>query len=251
MYGRIVHLEPVHWVNDWPMVGEVLDGDGIGEPVARHLKPRVAKSYPMYEPQTHDEFDSSRLGEQWQWESNPDSSWFSCAKRPGWLRLYSQALSGGNTNLWNAGWIIGQKIPAPSLLVTTKIDADSLSQRSVAGLVVLGLDYSFIAIKKTEIGFQIRQSVHPDAENAQSKTDSVESRIAGGKGYLQLEVKDTGLCRFRYSLDGLKFIEVGKEFRAKAGKWVGARIGLFSERSNDSVRPGFADFDWIHFAPLK
>src|SRR5690606_4565837 len=32
-YGRIAHLQPVEWKNDWPLMGKDLDGNGIGEPV--------------------------------------------------------------------------------------------------------------------------------------------------------------------------------------------------------------------------
>ncbi|HPS12515.1 MAG TPA: glycoside hydrolase 43 family protein, partial [Prolixibacteraceae bacterium] len=32
-YGRILHLQPVQWVNDWPMMGVDTNNDGIGEPV--------------------------------------------------------------------------------------------------------------------------------------------------------------------------------------------------------------------------
>ena len=33
-YGRIVHLQPLKWVDDWPVIGSDEDGDGTGEPVA-------------------------------------------------------------------------------------------------------------------------------------------------------------------------------------------------------------------------
>ncbi len=33
MYGRVIHLNPMTWVNDWPVIGEDKDGDGCGEPV--------------------------------------------------------------------------------------------------------------------------------------------------------------------------------------------------------------------------
>ena len=32
-YGRLVHLQPMKWVNDWPVIGIDKDGDGCGEPV--------------------------------------------------------------------------------------------------------------------------------------------------------------------------------------------------------------------------
>ena len=44
-YGRIVHLQPVEWVDDWPMMGIDSNNDGIGEPVLRYKKPNVGKEY--------------------------------------------------------------------------------------------------------------------------------------------------------------------------------------------------------------
>lgn len=41
MYGRIIHLNPMTWINDWPIIGEDKDGNGCGEPVTRHKKPNV------------------------------------------------------------------------------------------------------------------------------------------------------------------------------------------------------------------
>ncbi len=61
-YGRIVHLQPVRWVNDWPVMGADADGDGTGEPVLKFKKPNVGKSYPTQTPPESDEFDSTRLG---------------------------------------------------------------------------------------------------------------------------------------------------------------------------------------------
>ncbi|MBP6760077.1 MAG: glycoside hydrolase 43 family protein, partial [Flavobacterium sp.] len=38
-YGRVVHLQPMKWINDWPVIGTDKDGDGTGEPVATYKKP--------------------------------------------------------------------------------------------------------------------------------------------------------------------------------------------------------------------
>ena len=36
-YGRVVHLQPMEWLeNGWPVIGVDKDGDGCGEP-AQHL----------------------------------------------------------------------------------------------------------------------------------------------------------------------------------------------------------------------
>src|SRR5436190_6481635 len=61
-YGRVVHLEPMAWKEDWPMIGVDTDGDRIGEPVAAFRKPVVSGAADIATPQTDDEFDGSTLG---------------------------------------------------------------------------------------------------------------------------------------------------------------------------------------------
>ena len=38
-YGRVVHLNPMRWNDDWPVIGNDPDGDGCGNPVLTHKKP--------------------------------------------------------------------------------------------------------------------------------------------------------------------------------------------------------------------
>ena len=38
-YGRVVHLQPMKWINDWPVIGEDKDGDGCGTPYSTYKKP--------------------------------------------------------------------------------------------------------------------------------------------------------------------------------------------------------------------
>ncbi|MDR2147966.1 MAG: hypothetical protein LBE91_16050 [Tannerella sp.] len=44
--GRIVHLQPMIWKNDWPVIGEDKDSDGCGDLVLIRKKPDVGKTYP-------------------------------------------------------------------------------------------------------------------------------------------------------------------------------------------------------------
>ena len=92
--GRVVHLQPARWKDDWPLMGVDIDGNGIGEPVA--VWPCPMPSKPSL-PQMSDEFDGTEkfwvgqqqrtLGLQWQWNHNPaDDSW-SLTTRKGFLTL--------------------------------------------------------------------------------------------------------------------------------------------------------------------
>src|SRR5699024_8354742 len=80
--GRFPSLQPVHWENDWPMVG-----NKEGEAVVTYNKPDVGKSYPKKTLPTSDEFDDTQLGMQWGWNHNPVDDKWSLSERPGYLRL--------------------------------------------------------------------------------------------------------------------------------------------------------------------
>ncbi|RYE04898.1 MAG: glycosyl hydrolase 43 family protein, partial [Sphingobacteriales bacterium] len=74
-YGRVVHLQPMKWVKDWPVIGVDEDGDGSGDPVMQYKKPAVGKAYPLETPPESDEFNDNKMGLQWQWQSNPQANW--------------------------------------------------------------------------------------------------------------------------------------------------------------------------------
>ena len=86
-YGRITHLEPMRWVDDWPVMGVKQDANGAGEPVLVYPKPDVGAQYPIAVPQTSDDFSSPTLGLQWQWFGNYQNDWLSLTARPGFIRM--------------------------------------------------------------------------------------------------------------------------------------------------------------------
>lgn len=249
-YGRIVHLQPMRWENDWPIMGIDYDDNGIGEPVSKFKKPNVGKTYQINVPQTSDEFDSLKLGLQWQWQANFDSSWISFKDRKGWLRFYSQKFLDSSKNFWNVPELLMQKFPAEKFRVTTKLEFNPEQIGEKAGLVIFGLDYSYIGIEKIKNGFQIYQAVNINAEK--NNEEIIDSKnIKQNKIYLRVEVGENARCIFYYSFDGKHFIKLGKDFNAREGKWVGAKVGIFSLAPYNSDKVGYADFDWFRFESIE
>ena len=70
-YGRIIHLQPLDWKNDWPFIGVEQNGDGIGEPIEVWNYLIQSKSGLDFKIPMNDEFDGTSLGIQWQWQANP------------------------------------------------------------------------------------------------------------------------------------------------------------------------------------
>ena len=258
-YGRIVHLQPMRWENDWPVIGVDYDKNGIGEPVLSPKMPDVGKTYPVDAPQTSDEFDSSSLHLQWQWEANYKESWFSLDARKGWLRLYIQLPSSKYKNLWNVPSLMLQKMPAPAFSATARFEFAQQSVGEKSGLVVFGLDYSYIGTNKSKAGYTISHIVCTKADKGSQEETTASVDASGSEIYLRVEVRPESateiipkvLCSFSYSIDGKIFHALGKTFTAREGLWVGAKVGVFALGSDATAKSGYSDLDWFRIERLE
>ncbi len=257
-FGRVVHLQPMIWRDDWPVIGAVPRGTGPGEPVLHRHKPDVGRAWPVAVPQTSDEFDAPVLGLQWQWNANPSAAWLSLTARPGFLRLASVPApatrndgSPAGRNLYDAPNFLLQKFPAPTFTVTTTIEFSPAAPGETAGLVVYGYDYALLGLRPTGAGRRLvllvnRASNQPGAE----EQEDAGFDLADSAATLRVTVDPRAVCRFSYSLDQRTFHPIGGPFQATADRWVGARVGLFAMAAASAAATGHADFDWFRVTPL-
>ena len=250
-YGRIIHLQPMSWVDDWPVMGVDTNGDGIGEPVMRYRKPDVGAQYPVAVPQMDDDFDGDALGLQWQWQANRKPEWYSLQARPGWLRLYAAQLPAGGT-LFEAPNIVCQKFAAPAFTATAKMAVEPGQTGFRAGLTVFGHSFRTLSLSCGPQGAALMLT-EGEGRKGQVSAERVlsETPIAQFAGEVLLQAVVTGgaRCAFRYSVDGgASFHDAGEPFEASEGGWVGAKIGLFCVSLDAPAgAAGYADFDWIQF----
>jgi beta-xylosidase len=243
-YGRIVHLQPLKWLNDWPVIGIDKDGDGKGEPVATYRKPDVGRLYPHQAPQTSDDFGANKLSLQWQWHANPLDEWLSLSVRRGWLRLPAVPWPANGKNLWAVPNLLLQKLPARQFTATTFVDASHLRGGERSGLVIMGRDYSYLAVHRTSAGLRLVRVTCNDAPKNTAEKEVGAVELKSNSAYLRVEVADGALCRFSYSTNGKRFESLDDEFKAQPGMWIGAKVGLFALGS----KQGYADYDWFHLA---
>ena len=121
-YGRVVHLQPMTWKNDWPMIGIDKEGKGIGEPVLTYKKPNVNNTFRAETPIESDEFNNDTLGLQWQWQANKNITWNVLLPYKNYLRLFAINQEKDAVNLWSNPNLLLQKFPAPNFTATTKVD---------------------------------------------------------------------------------------------------------------------------------
>jgi beta-xylosidase len=245
-YGRIVHLNPVSWVDDWPLMGVDLDGNGVGEPVTKYKKPNVGKTYPLVVPRTSDEFNSDKMGLQWQWHANYKNEWMSLTDRSGWMRLFAVPAPADAVNLWPVPNLLLQKFPAPEFTVTTKLDFSKLNEGEKTGLLIMGQSYSYIAVEKTSSGCRLIKMSCKDARGGDGEVKESNVGIKGDSIMLRVTVGEDAVCDFSYGR-GTEFSKIGETFTAREGRWIGAKVGLFCLSKSVRQKSGYADFGWFRF----
>ncbi|MCA1558304.1 MAG: glycoside hydrolase, partial [Acidobacteria bacterium] len=155
-------------------------------------------------------------------------------------------LPDGFRNFWDVPNLLLQKFPAPEFTVTTKVTYTPRTDDEETGLVVMGLDYAYVSVKKRAEGLFVSQTVVKDAEKGGSGKESAPSlSLKSNTFYLRVKVSNGKSCRFSYSADGVAFTPLGKTFEARQGKWIGAKVGIFAVRRGKTRETGYADFDWF------
>jgi beta-xylosidase len=248
-YGRIIHLQPMKWNADgWPSMGEDPDGDGVGQPVAAWRSPFGTTNAIREFPQ------------EWQWPAVPSPYWWMPMENG--FRLFSAEQK--ERGLWNCRNLLTQKFPAERFTVTARLTFrpnPSLNGEE-AGLVVTGRDYASLRLTDTPEGARLQFVTCKDADKGG------EEQVADLTLYpypdrpevslwvkLDVRAKATedavpdAVCRFYYSLDGKRYIQVKGSFTAKSGTWVGARFGFYCNRYAPKNDAGSLDVEDIRVMP--
>lgn len=244
-YGRVVHLQPMRWINNWPMIGLDQDQDGKGEPVTVYQKPNVGKIFPIQTIADNDEMNTSKLGLQWQWQANPQPSW-AMTTNTGLLRMFSVEQADSLQSVWNNPNLLMQKLPAEQFTATVKLSFHPLWEGERFGLIVFGADYAYLSIVKKQAGNYLSFAIAKDADKGKQENRTEGVQLHQQDLYLRVMVQQGAICNFSYSEDGIKFEPFGVSFQAKQGRWVGAKIGLFFNRFNKTNDAGAVDIDWFH-----
>ena len=279
-YGRVVHLQPARWVNDWLVIGDDQDGDGCGDAVAKWKKPNLPSSG-EFQPAESDEFDSNRLGLQWQFEGPANHYWYFADAHKSKLRLYGVQTPEDYRNLSDLQNVVMQKFPTENFTATAKMqfipNPEYKAKGEEAGLIIKGMDYAAVKLVTTQQGCVLRYVTCRDAMKGNAEetvfevpvkltqmgqpytvkyaVDEVpQARFATPDIYVRVKVHSEGIgnqikayADFSYSLDGKKFQPLGSTFTVKEGKWIGAKIGFYNSRPSICNDGAFLDIDWIRF----
>ncbi len=255
-YGRVVHLQPVEWRDNWPVMGVDKDGDYCGDPVTRYRKPKSRVDWHVVNPVESDEFESYRMGLQWQWHANYDQT-FGMPTAFGTFRIFNFKHAAESPNLWDVPNMLLQKTPADKFTATAKVRITSKADNQSGGIIMMGLDYSALMAKRVGKGFVLQRVTCKAADKGKAETvkdivtlnPTEEDKVDYKPGihldiYLRMKVND-GKCKFYYSLDGKKFQDAGEEFTMREGKWIGAKMGFVSVEPAGNTDRGWVEADWF------
>ena len=213
--GRIVHLQPVRWVDDWPVMGN------NGEPVKKIQVTGAKGQSPTWANFVRrDEFDSLTLGLDWQWAGGYiDPKWYFCDAENSLLRLYSAP---ANDELMPN--MLLQKIPATAFTATARVRFMPCTDKKMigaeqAGVIVFG-----------------------------RKVFTLEATPSNDWTYLRLTMDEHQRGQFYTSSDGKRWTKSGEAFQAEKGYWTGAQIGLFCTRNKTINDAGWMDVDWFEIS---
>ena len=238
--GRFPNLQPVTWVDGWPIVGN------NGVPYQTYTKPAGTNEYPR-QMTTTDVFRHFPLDMQWEWNHLPQANGYSLFERAGWLRLKATSttnlLSQAQNTLTQRIYMRSDK---PSI-GTVRLDVTKLADGDRAGICIFQDPYAQIGVEKKNGEYKIywRQDALDGA--AASTKEQYASATVTDIVYLRASFNyNTSKTKFYYSLDNKTWTAFGGETSMgfNLSVFVGARFGLFCYATS-ALGGGSADFDWF------
>lgn len=278
VYGRITHMQPVVWKNDWPVIGKDVEDIDCGEP--QHVYPKPTGVPTDVEPTylaASDDFNSAELGLQWQWLANSKKEFYSLTERPEALRLYSINPTGTSSGLkhdskpdlnqasepsvqsfptlWNCANVLTQKLVCPAFTADFSLDISGLKENCQAGILMIGGEYSALAFRKETDGTKLVyvESETKKLEAAIKDTNTNDVKIENilhstnvdasvATAVLRIVFGADKVCQMYYKLEGdNKFTKIPFSSTPKDHTWVGAKIGVFSTSVDCHISNGFVD----------
>lgn len=248
--GRIIHLQPMSWKEDWPIIGIAKDGNDYGEPVFTYRKPNVgeaAKEAEIFEPDASDDFSKKTLGLQWQWNANPKEDWYKLTSEGLCLKAVKQEEKIKHGDYPN---LLLQKWPAPEFICDTTLSLAGLKANEEAGVISMGVEYTLLSFARNEEGVVEASFINGKQKYGKILVESTEETSTQLGTLVFADDSETITVRmsvhrvgtqdlsekeknfpleevvFEYSTNGTDYKKAGS-YMAAAGRWVGVKSGVY------------------------
>ena len=260
LYGRICHLQPVEWVDDWPVIGSDEDHDGIGNPVSAFPMNECGVQKRMQE--SSDTFRNHTIGLQWQWLGNLSRSPYGESSRADGIALKAMNLSEeAEPIIWHSSNVLTQKLVMPEFRLDFRLDASGLKEGNRAGIVMMGGQYTSLDVRKENGGIRLvlAESEGDDSDRKEKEVNSFllkeadlsdltlrmifvrtsradvsdqgevicKAKPAEDLYYRSIESEKPELRLFWKIKDG-PFADTGCRYTPSDHTWVGAKTGFYA-----------------------
>lgn len=217
-YGRIIHLQPVRWVNDWPLCGDVKDELLSGTPVSEGIYPVDKKSF--YKIDTSDLFDKNQLSLMWQTPANKGKDWY-YFDRGLILNCIFHSLKAYNAlNLTPNVFLT--KIAYPSFKVMALCELLLKNDGDEVGFCYMGRQYQYLCIARIQgkNHLQLRQGYF----NQDHDVVLFDGIYQNNEIEFMMRFKENGTYQLGFNKTYLK-----GWFPALPGRWIGGKIGIYAK----------------------
>ena len=241
--GRLSTLQPVTWVDDWPIIGDD----------TKPLESFEVNLAPSGDNWTwdNDEFDEDELPLVWQWNHKPLDGCWSLSERPGWLRLTTGKIATGLSDARNS---LTQRTVGPKCCSIVKMDASRLKKGDFAGIsafqstrlsigIEAGGDGEKYLVAKSRTSMRVPGQMAPTEKVGTVYQEPAKSDIV----WLRLDydfTNDTATVSFSYDGNDWTKVDYELQMRFTLDYFTGYRTALFCYATEELG--GFADFDFFH-----
>jgi len=217
-YGRVVHLQPVTWVNDWPICGECRDELLAGTPVATGEYPISIKT-DFYLP-TSDDFCSDTLSLIWQTPANKKEGWYELKDGLKLNCYYHNEEAYNALNLTPN--IFMQKLAYLSFDASVCVKLDLQNEGDEIGLCLMGKDYAYVCVRRengtnvlyfADGHFGIEKDTY--LKGAVLKDDEI---------ILNLRYDEPNVVKFGYDEK-----ICSNNYYVSPGRWIGSKVGIYAK----------------------
>lgn len=258
--GRIPTLQPVTWVDGWPILGD------DGKPVKQfevNLKP-----WGENRTWASDEFrhKKNELDPVWQWNHKPDNALWSFTQRKGWLRLTTGYLA---EDIMHARNTLTQRTVGPRCVSEVLLDASGMKPGDNAGICAFQSNYCRIGVEVAEDGTRSLVGVNrvpparrrmrgaqaqPEQPQGNGETEVFRMPLTQNQVWLRIryvftpQADDTcgpDKAFMSWSLDGKNWTDVDAQLQMSFSLdlFTGYRTALYNYSTKQTG--GYADFDYF------
>ena len=233
-YGRVVHLQPVKWVNGWPLCGEIHDDNLPGTPVKTDDFPVDTDT--DYGINPSDEFDGEDVTIVWQMPANIRQGIYEMKKG---LKL--NCIPHKSDSLQDMPQLISQKVPYLNFSVKTKCRLNLINDGDETGFVMFGKSYAYICVVRRggQNFLEIRKGeIGGGADETLCQSQPYDEPYVTFQ--LSARYEDKNKLTSRFTFGGSAFTH---KFYAEKGEWTGARMGIYARSQEESK--GYSTFKFF------